>query len=73
MHIRGCASRNANLPNTRFSMTEISQILGSRPQRLLPWFSQHFGSSPTEWRSAALDGSANGHRRELPHDLLAPR
>lgn len=62
------------LPNTRFSMTEISQILGfAAPSAFSRWFSQHFGSSPTEWRSAAQDESSDGHRRELPDDLLAPR
>ena len=70
-----------NLPNTRFTMTEISQILGfAAPSAFSRWFSQHFGSSPSEWRSAARSGSANGlatagqdgHPRELPDDLVAP-
>jgi AraC-like DNA-binding protein len=43
-----------NLPNGRFSMTEISQILGfAAPSAFSRWFSQHFGSSPSAWRSAA--------------------
>jgi AraC-like DNA-binding protein len=43
-----------NLPNSRFSMTDISQMLGfAAPSAFSRWFSQHFGTSPSAWRSAA--------------------
>jgi AraC-like DNA-binding protein len=43
-----------NLPNSQFSMTDISQMLGfAAPSAFSRWFSQHFGTSPSAWRSAA--------------------
>jgi AraC-like DNA-binding protein len=43
-----------NLLNSQFSVTEISQMLGfAAPSAFSRWFSQHFGISPSAWRSAA--------------------
>jgi AraC-like DNA-binding protein len=43
-----------NLPNSQFSMTDISQMLGfAAPSAFSRWFSQHFGTSPSAWRRAA--------------------
>jgi AraC-like DNA-binding protein len=43
-----------NLSNSQFSLTEISQMLGfAAPSAFSRWFSQHFGISPSSWRSAA--------------------
>jgi AraC-like DNA-binding protein len=45
------------LPNERYSLTELSQILGfGAPSAFSRWFHQQFGTSPTEWRRTALDG-----------------
>jgi AraC-like DNA-binding protein len=42
----------------RFSLTEISQLLGfAAPSAFTRWFRQQFGTSPTRWRDSA---------RELP-------
>jgi AraC-like DNA-binding protein len=39
------------LPNERYSLTELSQLLGfAAPSAFTRWFRQVFGSSPTEWR-----------------------
>jgi AraC-like DNA-binding protein len=39
------------LPIARYSLTEISQILGfGAPSAFSRWFRQQFGTSPTEWR-----------------------
>ncbi|MBB3084473.1 AraC family transcriptional regulator [Geodermatophilus sabuli] len=46
------------LPNERYSLTEVSQLLGfSAPSAFSRWFHRQFGTSPTEWRRAARDGS----------------
>jgi AraC-like DNA-binding protein len=42
------------LTNDRYSMTDVSQMLGfSAPSAFTRWFRQQFQLSPTEWRSAA--------------------
>jgi AraC-like DNA-binding protein len=46
------------LPNDRYSLTEVSQLLGfSAPSAFSRWFRRQFGMSPTEWRSKSRDGS----------------
>jgi AraC-like DNA-binding protein len=41
------------LANDRYSLTEISQLLGfTAPSAFSRWFHQRFGASPTEWRRA---------------------
>jgi AraC-like DNA-binding protein len=46
-----------SLPTNR-SLTEISQMLGfAAPSAFSRWFSQHFGMSPSAWRSAVRTGS----------------
>jgi AraC-like DNA-binding protein len=46
------------LPNERYSLTEVSQLLGfSAPSAFSRWFRRQFGTSPTEWRRTARDGS----------------
>ena len=43
-----------NLPNPRYSLTEISQMLGfAAPSAFSRWFSQQYGTSPSAWRSTA--------------------
>jgi len=42
------------LPNERYSLTEISRLLGfAAPSAFTRWFHQQFGSSPGDWRRAA--------------------
>ena len=46
------------LPNERYSLTEVSQLLGfSAPSAFSRWFRQQFGMSPAQWRRKAGDGS----------------
>jgi AraC-like DNA-binding protein len=41
------------LPNARYSLTEVSRLLGFQaPSAFSRWFRQQFGRSPTEWRQA---------------------
>jgi AraC-like DNA-binding protein len=60
------------LPNERYSLTEVSQLLGfSAPSGFSRWFRRHFGTTPTQWRTAARDGSRKGtppdaEQREWP-------
>jgi AraC-like DNA-binding protein len=49
------------LPNARYSLTELSQLLGfSAPSAFTRWFVQQFGSSPSEWRRRALTRPPSG-------------
>jgi len=49
-----------HLENGRRSLTEVSRLLGfEAPSAFSRWFSQHFGSSPSAWRSAARTASAD--------------
>jgi AraC-like DNA-binding protein len=42
------------LANKRYSMTDISQLLGfAAPSAFSRWFREQFGSSPSEWRARA--------------------
>jgi AraC-like DNA-binding protein len=42
------------LPNERYSLTEVSQMLGfGAPSAFSRWFRQQFGTSATEWRRRA--------------------
>lgn len=45
----GLAERH--LANSRYSLTEISEVLGfAAPSAFSRWFSQQFGMSPSDWR-----------------------
>ncbi|MGY1631114.1 AraC family transcriptional regulator [Geodermatophilus sp. SYSU D01186] len=47
------------LPADRYSLTEVSQLLGFRaPSAFTRWFHERFGTSPSEWRRAARDAAA---------------
>jgi AraC-like DNA-binding protein len=49
------------LPNDRYSLTEVSQLLGfGAPSAFSRWFHQQFGTSPTEWRRRARAGLRTG-------------
>jgi len=51
------------LPNERYTLTEVSQLLGfSAPSAFSRWFRLQFGTSPTEWRRTARDGSRSDAR-----------
>jgi AraC-like DNA-binding protein len=40
----------------RFSLTEVSQLLGfAAPSAFTRWFRQQFGTSPTRWRDSARE------------------
>jgi AraC-like DNA-binding protein len=42
------------LPNDRYSLTDVSQLLGfGAPSAFSRWFRQQFGTSPTAWRVSA--------------------
>jgi AraC-like DNA-binding protein len=52
------------LLNEAYTVTEVSQLLGfEAPSAFSRWFRQRFGTSPQQWRSAALDGSRSGRPR----------
>jgi AraC-like DNA-binding protein len=45
-----------HLPNDRYSLTEISELLGfAAPSAFSRWFQQQFGTSPSDWRRSARD------------------
>jgi AraC-like DNA-binding protein len=49
------------LPNERYSLTEVSQLLGfEAPSAFSRWFRQQFGTSPREWRRSAHAASLTG-------------
>jgi AraC-like DNA-binding protein len=55
--VHGTRARMAEhyLSIDRFSLTEISQLLGfAAPSAFTRWFRQQFGTSPTRWRDSAL-------------------
>jgi AraC-like DNA-binding protein len=53
------------LANDRYSLTEISQLLGfAAPSAFSRWFHQRFGASPTEWRRAIRPGPARPGDRD---------
>ena len=68
-----------HLENGRRSLTEISQLLGfEAPSAFSRWFAQHFGSSPSAWRSAAprrptCPGAGRVHGRREPAVTPRPR
>ncbi len=48
------------LPNERYSLTEVSQLLGfGAPSAFSRWFREQFGTSATEWRRQAQAGTPN--------------
>jgi AraC-like DNA-binding protein len=43
------------LPNPRYSLTDISELLGfEAPSAFSRWFRQQFGTSPTQWRTESV-------------------
>lgn len=51
------------LPNDRYSLTDVSQLLGfGAPSAFSRWFRQQFGTTPMEWRRTARAGSRTGPR-----------
>src|SRR3954468_17778869 len=47
------------LANDRYSLTEVSELLGfPAPSAFSRWFRQRFGASPTQWRQTALRAAA---------------
>jgi AraC-like DNA-binding protein len=55
LHATRAALAERYLNNDRYSMTEVSQLLGfEAPSAFSRWFSQQFGVSPTKWRADAL-------------------
>jgi AraC-like DNA-binding protein len=55
----GLAERH--LANSRHTLTEVSRLLGfSAPSAFSRWFRHRFGTSPSEWRRTAHDGSGGG-------------
>jgi AraC-like DNA-binding protein len=58
------------LPNERYSLTEVSQLLGfEAPSAFSRWFRQQFGTNPTQWRRAAHAGVRNTR----PHERVRRR
>jgi AraC-like DNA-binding protein len=48
------------LPNARYSLTDVSQLLGfEAPSAFSRWFRQRFGTSPNQWRRTARTGPAD--------------
>jgi AraC-like DNA-binding protein len=61
--VHGTRARLAEryLPNERYTLTEVSQLLGfEAPSAFSRWFRQQFGTSPKEWRRAPRAGSQAG-------------
>jgi len=55
------------LPNERYSLTTVSQLLGfEAPSAFSRWFRQQFGTTPQEWRRAARAGRANEEMTVAP-------
>jgi AraC-like DNA-binding protein len=56
------------LPNERYSLTEVSQMLGfGAPSAFSRWFRQQFGTSATEWRRQARSGMPAGSTPDAAH------
>jgi AraC-like DNA-binding protein len=54
VHATRAALAERYLANDRYSLTEVSQMLGfSAPSAFTRWFRQQFHASPTQWRNAA--------------------
>ncbi len=54
MHATRGALAERYLTNDRYTLTEVSQMLGfAAPSAFTRWFRQQFRSSPTKWRDAA--------------------
>jgi AraC-like DNA-binding protein len=63
------------LPNERYSLTEVSQMLGfGAPSAFSRWFRQQFGTSATEWRRQARAGPPTGSTPAEPRatDTVGP-
>jgi AraC-like DNA-binding protein len=54
LHATRAGLAEHHLSNNRFSMTEVSEVLGfAAPSAFSRWFNQRFGVSPTEWRQSS--------------------
>jgi AraC-like DNA-binding protein len=54
VHETRAAMAERYLANDRYSLTDVSQLLGfTAPSAFSRWFRQRFGVSPTEWRATA--------------------
>ena len=54
LHDTRAALAERYLANDRYSVTEVSQLLGfAAPGAFSTWFRQRFGTSPSEWRARA--------------------
>jgi AraC-like DNA-binding protein len=63
------------LPNERYSLTEVSQMLGfGAPSAFSRWFRQQFGTSATEWRrqASAVTPTAAGRDDAGATDAVRP-
>ena len=50
----GPALAERYLANDRYSLTDVSELLGfAAPSAFSRWFRHRFGTTPTAWRSAA--------------------
>ena len=59
------------MPNDRYSLTEVSQLLGfGAPSAFTRWFHERFGISPSDWRRAAR--SATGTASPSGDDRRPP-
>ena len=69
VHLVRARQAERYLPNGRYSMTEVSQLLGfGAPSAFSRWFNQKFGTSPTGWRRAARAGSQPGAISDVAGD-----
>ena len=54
------------LPNERYSLTDVSQLLGfEAPSAFSRWFRQQFGTTPKEWRRTAHVGRLGRGSEEM--------
>lgn len=57
VHLTRARLAERYLPNERYSLTDVSQLLGfGAPSAFSRWFRQQFGTSATEWRRTAHAG-----------------
>jgi AraC-like DNA-binding protein len=60
VHTTRAALAERYLANDRYTLTEVSQMLGfAAPSAFTRWFRQQFRTSPTQWRNAARQARAS--------------